>query len=217
MNLAIGGQEVTNGYQAVEVPRNVEVLEEKTIQFEEDGGNSSLTKICFHLSQKIVTYQLYIGVVAIRKQKNKAYILLESLVALATLVTICSLILSAVDAGRRRQVWELEQQEVFNLAQMAVQTKQDDLALNGVAVQVQRTAERVAVFHEGKEVLSVVKSKIPAFTLLECLVVLVILSGSLLIFEGLSKLLVQEAHYQGQTVQKEWLVFSSQLRSEGPG
>ncbi len=61
MNLAIGGQEVTNGYQAVEVPRNVEVLEEKTIQFEEDGGNSSLTKIRFHLSQKIVTYQLYIG------------------------------------------------------------------------------------------------------------------------------------------------------------
>lgn len=58
------------------------------------------------------------------------------------------------------------------------------------------------------------KSKIPAFTLLECLVALVILSGSLLVFEGLSKLLVQEAHYQGQTVQKEWLVFSSQLRSE---
>ncbi|HEL9598321.1 TPA: Type II secretory pathway, pseudopilin PulG [Streptococcus suis] len=95
--------------------------------------------------------------VAIRKQKNKAYILLESLVALATLVTICSLILSAVDAGRRRQVWELKQQEVLNLAQMAVQTEQDNLALNGVTVQVQRTAERVTVFHEGKEVLSVVK------------------------------------------------------------
>ncbi|HFI0419476.1 TPA: competence type IV pilus minor pilin ComGE [Streptococcus suis] len=95
--------------------------------------------------------------VVIRKQKNKAYILLESLVALATLVTICSLILSAVDVGRRRQAWELEQQEVLNLAQMAVQTEQDNLALNGVTVQVQRTAERVAVFHEGKEVLSVVK------------------------------------------------------------
>ncbi|HEM3868543.1 TPA: type II secretion system protein [Streptococcus suis] len=61
VNLAIGGQEVTNGYQTIEVPRNVEVLEEKTIQFEEDGGNSSLTKIRFRLSQKIVTYQLYIG------------------------------------------------------------------------------------------------------------------------------------------------------------
>ncbi|HFI0036874.1 TPA: competence type IV pilus minor pilin ComGE [Streptococcus suis] len=95
--------------------------------------------------------------VAIRKQKNKAYILLESLVALATLVTICSLILSAVDVGRRRQVWELEQQEVLNLAQMAVQTGQDKLALNGVTVQVQRTVDRIAVFHEGKEVLSVVK------------------------------------------------------------
>ncbi|MGU7831694.1 competence type IV pilus minor pilin ComGE [Streptococcus suis] len=95
--------------------------------------------------------------VAIRKQKNKAYILLESLVALATLVTICGLILSAVDAGRRRQAWELEQQEVLNLAQMAVQTEQDNLALNGVTVQVQRTADKIIVFHEEKEVLSVVK------------------------------------------------------------
>nr|WP_239515224.1 competence type IV pilus minor pilin ComGE [Streptococcus suis] len=83
--------------------------------------------------------------------------MLESLVALATLVTICSLILSAVDAGRRRQVWELEQQEVLNLAQMAVQTEQDNLALNGVTVQVQRTADKIIVFHEGEEVLSVVK------------------------------------------------------------
>ncbi|HEM4363783.1 TPA: competence type IV pilus minor pilin ComGE [Streptococcus suis] len=95
--------------------------------------------------------------VAIRKQKNKAYILLESLVALATLVTICSLILSAVDVGRRRQAWELEQQEVLNLAQMAVQTGQDKLALNGVTVQVQQTADKIVVFYEGKEVLSVVK------------------------------------------------------------
>lgn len=83
--------------------------------------------------------------------------MLESLVALATLVTICSLILSAVDVGRRRQTWELEQQEVLNLAQMAVQTGQDKLALNGVTVQVQQTADKIIVFYEGKEVLSVVK------------------------------------------------------------
>ncbi|HFI0231109.1 competence type IV pilus minor pilin ComGD [Streptococcus iners] len=61
VNLAIGGQEVTNGHQVVQIPRNVAVLEGKTITFEEDGGNSSLTKIRFRLSQKIVTYQLYIG------------------------------------------------------------------------------------------------------------------------------------------------------------
>ncbi|MFM0899599.1 competence type IV pilus minor pilin ComGD [Streptococcus suis] len=61
VSLAIDGQEVTNGHQTVEVPRNVEVLEDKTIQFEENGGNSSLTKIRFRLSKKTVTYQLYIG------------------------------------------------------------------------------------------------------------------------------------------------------------
>ncbi|HEL9634054.1 TPA: type II secretion system protein [Streptococcus suis] len=61
VSLTIGEQEVTNGHQAVEVPRNVEVLEEKTIQFEENGGNSSLSRIRFRLSQKIVKYQLYIG------------------------------------------------------------------------------------------------------------------------------------------------------------
>ncbi|WP_029186880.1 competence type IV pilus minor pilin ComGD [Streptococcus suis] len=61
VNLAIGGQEVTNGYQTVQVPKKLEVLEEKTITFEENGGNSSLTKIRFRLSRKTVTYQLYIG------------------------------------------------------------------------------------------------------------------------------------------------------------
>lgn len=61
VSLAIGGQEITNGYQAVQVPRKLEVLEEKVIQFEENGGNSSLTKIRFRLSRKTVTYQLYIG------------------------------------------------------------------------------------------------------------------------------------------------------------
>ncbi|HEM3632558.1 TPA: type II secretion system protein [Streptococcus suis] len=61
VSLAIGGQEVTNGHQAVKVPRNVEVLEGKTITFEENGGNSSLTKIRFRFSRKTVMYQLCIG------------------------------------------------------------------------------------------------------------------------------------------------------------
>ncbi len=61
VNLAIGGQEVTNGHQTVQVPKKVEVLEGRTITFEENGGNSSLAKIRFRLSRKTVTYQLYIG------------------------------------------------------------------------------------------------------------------------------------------------------------
>lgn len=56
--------------------------------------------------------------------------------------------------------------------------------------------------------------RVAAFTLLECLVALVILSGSLLVFDGLSKLLRQEVHYHNQAKQKDWLVFSQQLRIE---
>lgn len=56
--------------------------------------------------------------------------------------------------------------------------------------------------------------KLAAFTLLECLISLIVLSGGLLIFSGLSKLLSQEIHYQNQSRQKDWLVFSEQLRLE---
>ncbi len=59
-----------------------------------------------------------------------------------------------------------------------------------------------------------IKTKVPAFTLLECLIALIVLSGSLLVFEGLTKLIAQESRYQQQTLQKEWLVFSDQLRTE---
>lgn len=58
------------------------------------------------------------------------------------------------------------------------------------------------------------KTKVLAFTLLECLIALVVISGSLLVLEGLTKLIVQETHYQEQTIQKDWLTFSNQLRSE---
>lgn len=93
----------------------------------------------------------------IKRQKNKAYILLEGLVALATLVTICSLILTAIDLGRKEEARGLEQQEVFNLAQMAVQTGQGYLEANGVRVEVRRSETEIRVYHDGEEVLHVVK------------------------------------------------------------
>ncbi|WP_155969680.1 competence type IV pilus minor pilin ComGF [Streptococcus ruminantium] len=58
------------------------------------------------------------------------------------------------------------------------------------------------------------KIRTPAFTLLECLVALVVLSGSLLVFEGLSKLISHEVRYQSKVLQKDWLLFSDQLRAE---
>ena len=56
--------------------------------------------------------------------------------------------------------------------------------------------------------------QLAAFTLLECLLALLILSGGLLVFDGLSRLVRQEVQYQTQARQKDWLVFSEQLRLE---
>lgn len=59
--------------------------------------------------------------------------------------------------------------------------------------------------------------RVAAFTLLECLVGLIVLSGGLLVFDGLSRLLSQEIHYQTSNTQQEWLLFSDQLRLELEG
>ena len=58
------------------------------------------------------------------------------------------------------------------------------------------------------------KSKARAFTLLESLVALVVISGSLLLFQAMSQLLVSEVRYQQRSEQKEWLLFVDQLEAE---
>ena len=59
--LRIAGEEVSNGYQIISLPPNVSIVEEKTIIFQDDGGNSSLEKISFKMSHKTIKYQLYMG------------------------------------------------------------------------------------------------------------------------------------------------------------
>lgn len=78
--------------------------------------------------------------------------------ALSVLVTITSLFLSAIEVSRRQQAEGLYQQEVLNVAKMAVQTGQDNLSLNGVKVTVQRSDKVLAVYHEGREVARVEKN-----------------------------------------------------------
>lgn len=58
------------------------------------------------------------------------------------------------------------------------------------------------------------KNKVAAFTLLECLIALMVLSGSLLVYQAMSQLLHQDLHQQETNPQKDWLVFSEQLRGE---
>ena len=58
------------------------------------------------------------------------------------------------------------------------------------------------------------KGKVKGFTLLESLITLVVISGSLLLFQAMSRLLVSEVRYQKSHEQKEWLLFVDQLEAE---
>lgn len=58
------------------------------------------------------------------------------------------------------------------------------------------------------------KTRLKAFTLLECLVSLLVISGSVLIYNGLTKSLSSNIHYLSDNRQNNWLLFSQQLRTE---
>ena len=95
--------------------------------------------------------------VTIKKQKLKAYILLEGLVALALLATIISLVLGEMDRSRTQMQESLHQQEVLNVATMAVQTGQDHLAINGVEVRMVKHDYEISVYDGHNLVLHVTK------------------------------------------------------------
>lgn len=61
------------------------------------------------------------------------------------------------------------------------------------------------------------KSKVAAYSLLECLVALFVLSGSLLVFTGLANLIHHEVVYQETSIERKWFVFADQLRYELDG
>lgn len=95
--------------------------------------------------------------VNIKKQKLKGYILLESLVGLALLVTIVSLVLGEFTQRQKRLRTLLEEQERLNVAIMAVQTGQNYLALNGVSVSVERIGAGIRIYSEKGELVYVSK------------------------------------------------------------
>lgn len=96
--------------------------------------------------------------VTIKKQKLKAYILLEGLVALALLATITSLILGEMDRSRTQMQESLHQQEVLNVATMAAQIGQDHLAINGVEVRMVKHDNETSIYDGQNEVLHVKKN-----------------------------------------------------------
>ena len=56
--------------------------------------------------------------------------------------------------------------------------------------------------------------KVKAFTLLEALVALLVLSGGVLVCQAMTQLLSSELHQQENNQQQEWLLFADQLETE---
>lgn len=90
--------------------------------------------------------------------KVKGYILLESLVALGIFSIVVTLFIGQIGQARREERRILREEEVLRVAQMALQTGQDQLTLNGVTVQVSRSEGAVQVVADGKELVHVVKN-----------------------------------------------------------
>lgn len=58
------------------------------------------------------------------------------------------------------------------------------------------------------------KTRIRAFTLLECLVALLVIAGSIMVYQGLTQVLVTNVAYISKNDEEDWLLFCQQLRSE---
>ncbi|MFS1663932.1 competence type IV pilus minor pilin ComGF [Streptococcus sp. zg-JUN1979] len=58
------------------------------------------------------------------------------------------------------------------------------------------------------------KSKLKAFTLLECLVALLVISGSVLVYNGLTRVLSANIVYLSRHQETDWLLFVQQLQLE---
>lgn len=93
----------------------------------------------------------------LKKQQIKATILLEALLALGVFSIIASLLLHQISYSRRETLAILQKEEVLRVAQMAIQTGQDQLQLNGIQVQVKRNKDQIRVFYQGEELIHVEK------------------------------------------------------------
>lgn len=61
VDLQLTSGTISNGKQSLIIPERIHLAEEKTITFDGNGGNSSLSKISFQTDDKTVQYQLYLG------------------------------------------------------------------------------------------------------------------------------------------------------------
>ncbi len=90
---------------------------------------------------------------ALRKQKIKAVILLEAVVALAVFASIATLLLGQIQQNRRLETEILQKEEVLRVAKMALQTGQNQVKVNGVNIQVFASEKGLEVYHGSEKLL----------------------------------------------------------------
>lgn len=93
----------------------------------------------------------------LRNRRLPASLLLEGLIALAMFGVLTTLVLGELGQSRQQRLEELRQAEVLRVAKMAIQTRQDQLIINQVSVQVEKSAQSLKVYQEGKVVIAVEK------------------------------------------------------------
>ena len=93
----------------------------------------------------------------LKNQRLPASLLLEGLIALAMFGVLTTLVLGELGQSRQQHLEELRQVEVLRVAKMAIQTRQDQLTINPVSVQVEKSAKSLKVYQEGKVVIAVEK------------------------------------------------------------
>ena len=90
---------------------------------------------------------------ALRKQKIRAVILLEAVVALAVFASIATLLLRQIQQNRRLEAEILQKEEVLRVAKMALQTGQNQVKVNGVEIQVFASEKGLEVYHGSEKLL----------------------------------------------------------------
>ena len=94
----------------------------------------------------------------LRKQCVRGTILLEALLALAVFAFIVTLSLGQIHQSRQTENDLLKKEEVLRVANMALQTKQSHLTINGIEVRVEKSQQGIQIYH-GKELIVGVQGK----------------------------------------------------------
>lgn len=92
--------------------------------------------------------------VNIKKRQVRAYILLESLLTMALLAIISTVVLVEISRARGAFVKQNEKIAVLNVALMAFDSGQTSLRENGVAVKLEKTDKKLVVTRNSQEVVS---------------------------------------------------------------